>query len=313
MVADRRPARGAAGLVALALVAACAGTPRGPSSPAVRERELDVGAVTLHVREVGDGARGTLIVVHGGPGMSHEYLRPLEALVADGLRVVSFDQRGAGRSTAPADPTAYGLAEQAADLEAVRAALGVDQIDVVGHSYGGAIAMRYAASYPAHVRSLVLVASVGPSVEAMIVGQWTLDDRLAELRAQGVVGARGVADGDDCAPMVLSVLPAYFYDPRHPGARDLGGSSCRETTFQRTLDAGGLHGLASALAGVRAPTLVVHGAADPFGTLGHALTVESLAGARPAVVMLPRCGHFPWQECGPPFFVALRSFLAARP
>ena len=285
-----------------------------PAAPQVQEREIDVGDVTLHVREVGEAsATATLVVLHGGPGISHEYTRGLEALVADGYRVVTFDQRGTGRSTSPADEDAYRLTDLAGDLERLRVALGTERIDVAGHSFGGLIAMQYAVTYPAHVRSMTLIDSAAVRDDAMMLGQMYMSERVGEMQEQGFIAGRAPPQGTDCAPAVLSVMPAYYFDPRHPATKDLGGSTCRADTFERTLEASAGLALEPALAELEMPTLVIHGEADPFGREGVDHIVASLTRARPDVHILPRCGHLPWVECPAPFFVAMRAFLAARP
>jgi len=94
--------------------------------------------------------------------------------------VVSYDQRGAGRSTAP-DDLDYSLDAHVADLEALRSALGAGSVQLVGQSWGGAIASAYAATHPDRVSALVLVGAV-PLDQAEYLagcgksGSWVLGD-----------------------------------------------------------------------------------------------------------------------------------------
>jgi len=144
-------------------------------------------------------------VIHGGPGISHEYTRPIEALVADGYTVAEYDQRGAGRSGAPADPAAQGFEKHVPDLEAVRVALGAERIDVVAHSYGGLIALAYAILQPTRVRSLIFVDSMPPAFGDYLAGQMYFTETMSKLQREGLV-AKDIPDnvGNDCSKGLIA-------------------------------------------------------------------------------------------------------------
>ena len=94
--------------------------------------------VRLWANSVGGGAPNAKVVVlvHGGPGLSLTYLRIFDLLASPTRQIVSYDQRGSGRSTAPADGD-YGIEAQVSDLDSVRTWTGARQITVIGHSWGG--------------------------------------------------------------------------------------------------------------------------------------------------------------------------------
>jgi pimeloyl-ACP methyl ester carboxylesterase len=164
------------------------------------------------------------------------------------------------------------------------------------------------------VRSLVLLDSAGPDQASLDAGQDRLSGRILELMGTGVVDGTVQADGDDCAPSVTAIAPAYFADPAVGKAGGLGGASCSQHTFQTTLAANHGYDLRAQAAKLTMPTLVVAGAADPFGRAMVADDlVAALKGAKPTLVLLPACGHLPFVECPAPFFAELRGFLAARP
>lgn len=124
-----------------------------------RERFVDLPEVRLFTRTVGRGE--PLLVIHGGPALSHEYLYPGLSPLADVARVVFFDQRGCGRSSKPADGH-YDMATMAADVEGVRRSLRLGRVNVLGFSFGGMLAQEYALRYPASLNRLIL-AGAGPS------------------------------------------------------------------------------------------------------------------------------------------------------
>jgi pimeloyl-ACP methyl ester carboxylesterase len=111
------------------------------------------GEVDLHYEVAGDGPQ-TLVLVNGVGDPLEGWVNQTEDFLAAGLRVVSFDNRGVGRSGQPPGP--YTSAQMAADLHAVVTAAGLDGFHLCGVSMGGVIAQEYALAHPRNVRSLVL-------------------------------------------------------------------------------------------------------------------------------------------------------------
>lgn len=122
--------------------------------------------LSYRVSGAGDSA---VVVLHGGPGGGCDYLNGLHALAADDRRVLTFDQLGCGQSERPPAGYAWSVESAAADVEAVRRYLDVPRIDVIGHSWGGMLAMEYALRYPEHLDRLVLWATVA-STSRMVSG-----------------------------------------------------------------------------------------------------------------------------------------------
>jgi proline-specific peptidase len=117
-----------------------------------------------------------LLCLHGGPGGTHDYLEPLEAMAETGRRVVIYDQLGCGRSDLPDDPSLYTVELFVDEVGEVRRGLGLDRIHLFGSSWGGMLAMEYALTKPEGVAGLVL-ASAPASIP-----QWV--EETGRLRAQ---------------------------------------------------------------------------------------------------------------------------------
>ena len=113
----------------------------------------------IYYEVTGTGSGIPLLVVNGGPGFDHTYLHIATAwdTLAKNRRVVFYDQRGDGRSDPLKPGQSCTLADQIADLEALRAHLGFDKIDLLGHSWGGYLSMAYAARHPEHIAHLLIV------------------------------------------------------------------------------------------------------------------------------------------------------------
>jgi len=110
---------------------------------------------SIYYRIVGDSDALPLLVIHGGPGMPHDYLRDLDAL-ADERPVVYYDQIGCGRSDRPDDASLWTAATFVDEIDTVRGALGLDRVHLLGQSAGGWIALEYALRAPSGLVSLHL-------------------------------------------------------------------------------------------------------------------------------------------------------------
>jgi pimeloyl-ACP methyl ester carboxylesterase len=276
-----------------------------PPTPAIQELEIPAGDVTLFVRTVGNVASGqVLIASNGGPGLTSNYMRSLEALAGPELGVVTYDQRGNGRSTSPEMlPANFKLDDYAADVEAIRAALDVEQIHVLGHSFGGLVAMTYAIHYPERAQSLILLGSAPPSWAVIQDAFIRFSQRVTALQADGVLPQQ-------LAGSLETILPAYFSDPAFVLATDDPGGVPEENTAvnQRTWTAITGYDLTADLAELRLPVLIVYGADDPFGLPMAEASRDALADAEVTYVLLEQCGHF-WHECPAATFGAIRPFL----
>jgi len=98
-------------------------------------------------------------VLHGGPGLPHDYLQDLARVAEGGRAVVFYDQLGSGHSDHPDDPGLWTMATFVEELATVRAALGLDRVHLLGHSWGGWLALEYALRGPSGLISLVLAST----------------------------------------------------------------------------------------------------------------------------------------------------------
>ena len=96
----------------------------------------------------GDGHAEVLFLLNGGPGLACDYLRePLLRMVGEGYRVVTYDQLGTGKSDQPTDPALWTIERYVEEVEAVRKALGLGRVHLLGHSWGGWLGIEYALTY----------------------------------------------------------------------------------------------------------------------------------------------------------------------
>jgi proline iminopeptidase len=111
-----------------------------------------------------------VIVANGGPGLSHIYMiqNDVWTRVSKGRQVVFYDQRGTGKSVRVKVGASQKVDAQVADLEAVRAKFTFQKFSLVGDSYGGFLAMAYAAAHPEHIEKLILSDSAAPALKNIV-------------------------------------------------------------------------------------------------------------------------------------------------
>ncbi len=107
-------------------------------------------------RVIGGGEAAPLLTLHGGPGFPHNAFAPLVQL-GDERAVIFYDQLGCGQSDRPDDPSLWRIERAVEEVDALRRHLGLTRINLLGHSWGGALAIDYVLSKPAGVEKLVLV------------------------------------------------------------------------------------------------------------------------------------------------------------
>ena len=148
----------------------------------LQEGFVDAQGVLVYYMKVGSGP--SLLILHGGPGASHDYFLPYLLPLARAHTLVFIDERGSGRSEKLEDPKRYTIDAMADDAEAVRIALGLGKIDLLGHSCGGLIAQAYAVKYQEHLRHLVLCSTFHSTAEMNRVFVAMKGAMASELRAR---------------------------------------------------------------------------------------------------------------------------------
>jgi proline iminopeptidase len=130
--------------------------PAGIRVAGIRMLPVAIGKYKVWTKKVGSGPLKVLLL-HGGPGFSHEYLEAFESfLPRAGIEMYYYDQLGCNNSDQPDDDSLWTLARYAAEVEEVRAGLGLEQFVLYGHSWGGILAIEYALQHPQHLRRLVI-------------------------------------------------------------------------------------------------------------------------------------------------------------
>ncbi|WP_436761820.1 alpha/beta fold hydrolase [Streptosporangium sp. V21-05] len=262
----------------------------------------------LVCHERGEGP--ALVCLPGGPGRSSRYLGDLGGLTAR-RRLFLLDNRGTGESAAPLDPDTYAMGRMVADVEALRARLGLERMDLLGHSAAGGLALLYAARHPERIGHLVLVTpSVRPAGIEITDEQWCAqierradeswyESRLPDLKAWD--------EGDESR---RPGAQPFFYSPWNETAEAHAAQFAErsaEAAERFHTDMPAAEKTRAGLAKVTAPVLVIAGERDPGPLPAHA---AELAGIFPrgTSVVLPGA-HYPWVTAPEAFAEAVGGFL----
>jgi proline iminopeptidase len=297
--------RAAGFLVVSALVAADA---VGQTPPA---KTFRAGTLTFTYYELGPHRGNQLVLLSGGPGFDSDYFwfGPAFSSLAKTNWVLTYDQRGTGGS-APVGPSdRVTVADMVADLDALRVALGVEKLDLLGHSWGGYLAQAYAATHGDRVGHLVLVGSAAPKFSDTIF----LFSQVFPERDMSTPFAKGRATGDTA--LIHEGLRIYtsmiFWSPEQGEAwRKLGAklkyNHFQSAELQKDL---GQQDFTPALKGFRFPTLVTTGRYDMNVA---PLTAYRIHQAIPdsKFLVFEKSSHIPFYEEPAAFVEALREFLA---
>ncbi len=271
--------------------------------------------VPLYWAEYGDPGAPPLLLLHGGPGASHDYLLPQMLELAEEHRVVCYDQRGGGRSRHDDDREPIGWRDQVGDVGRVAAELGVAPLSIVGYSWGGLLALLYAieaklgAVSPAPVRlALIDPAPVTSAMREQFEREFARRQAGPEVAAlRDELARSGLRERDPDAyrqrAFELSVA-GYFADPRR--ARDLTPFRVTGRVQQSIWASLGTFDLLPELDGLHLPAFVAHGRQDPIPLASSEAVARALG---TACIVLEDCGHVPYVEQPAALFPPLRSFL----
>lgn len=273
----------------------------------------------LYYRHVGQGQ--PVIVLHGGPSFDHTYLLPDLDRLAGSRRLIYYDQRGRGRSTG--DLQAISIATEIEDLDGLRRHLRLDTVALLGHSWGGYLALEYALRHPRHVSHLILLNTASASHHQYRRFRQEIRKRKAPYAAEWDRLASSTAFRQGDPEAVGDFYRLYFSTtilrPEH--LEQVARSLCRSFTREGILQAWAIADRLDAETGrsldfnllpylpqLRIPTLLIHGDHDFIPLEIAAEIAWAIPGAH--FVLLRDCGHFSYLEAPTAVRQAVDAFFA---
>lgn len=271
----------------------------------------DVGGKPVAYHVVGRAGQGTpLLLINGGPGFDHTFLHlsTVWDQLAEARPVIFFDQPGTGQSWPVGADDTLTVAEVLESVEAIREAIGVRSLAVLGHSWGGYVALAYALRHPGRVERVLVIDSVAPRVSAT--------ELLWDMLFPEFTAAEGELSADDPADVQAYIRGRLARSIHSPEIRDdvlgrLGAvayNAAQETLLWEDAEA---HDLTDDLARVAVPVLVGTGR---FDTNVGPRTAWRIHRAIPGseFVVWERSGHYPMLEEPTEFLAVVARFLRSR-
>jgi proline iminopeptidase len=268
----------------------------------------------LYYEVTGSGSRTPLVVVNGGPGFDHTYLHIATAWdsLAQNRPVIFYDQRGVGRSAPLNEGQSCTLANQIDDLEALRAHLGYEKIDLLGHSWGGYLSMAYAARHPERISHLILVDSAAAKWSDTIFLFNQVFPQTTE-RQDAFAFADELGDKSASNASIHEYFTMLFYSPekRDSFVAQMGPGVFNEKVNQAVASDLARFDLNPEIRKFRFPVLVITGRFDMNVAPVVAYKIhQAIAGSR--FVVFERSGHVPFYEEPEAFDKVVEDFLQSK-
>jgi proline iminopeptidase len=298
---------------------------------AMQEGYVDANGVLIYYQTIGRGA--PLLIVHGGPGVAHDYLMPYLLPLARGNKLIFIDERGSGRSEKLEDTSQYTVENMVEDVESVRQALHLGKIRLMGHSFGGVLAQAYALKYQQNLTHLILG---GTFYSTSAMNKVLADEKrsmppeaLAKLEALEKAGLfnkgkdweKGrypedyakLAWGDGYFPFLYQRRPDANYDPVSGNTstswdlyREMWGSDGEFVIDGNLKSVEYLDKLST----IHVPTLLICGDHDESNPSLSRTMHEKIAGSKLAI--MPQSGHMAFVDQPKLYIKTVAEFLKGK-
>ena len=281
------------------------------------EGYVEANGVKHYYRTVGQGE--PFILLHGGPGMYHDELYPFFLDFAKNHKVIFYDQRGNGKSRLEVvDSSTFNVELMVEDLEAIRKSFGIEKLNIIGHSWGGLLAMYYAAAYPDHVERLILVDAAPVNTELLIKCYqnlvsmytpeewdyvqklWSSDEFLAgdpKTHNEALYISEGAVFSNKA--MIDEYMKAAVFTQET--AKNSVALNELATKMKLTIH------VQDRLSNITCPTLIINGKDDFIIEEAVQMTHKLIANSE--VTYVDHAGHYPFVENKTEFFKMLNDFI----
>jgi proline iminopeptidase len=275
----------------------------GPPGPHAPSERVTVNGAKLWVESEGQGV--PVILIAGGPGMTHGCFHPYFSGLASRCRLIYYDAFGRGGSERAKSPAEYTFSRDVEDLDGLRKALGLSKVSLYGHSYGGLVALAYAFKHPEAVGKV----AVGSSMFSGKMWQESDDNANRQIREQlpavwaelQSLRAQGLRSSAPAHQRAYRLPPGFFWHRRPERLPPLGVNSDvyyailgEDADFVIGGEVAGLD-FESRLKDFPVPLLVLAGRYDNITPVSHALAIARNA-PRAQVVIFEQSGHFMFIE-----------------
>lgn len=280
----------------------------------VEEGTKQINNVRLYYKVMGKGK--TIVILHGGPGMNHTYFLPHMGWLAHYYELIFYDQRACGRSSGVIDSESLTLDNYVEDLEGIRKAFNLDKMNVMGHSFGGLLAMYYGIMYPENLGSLILVDSAPASSKLNVKYMKSKEICMTDgdrITVEKIIQSEGFADRKSLLIEELfrisekvnfydqSLIDSFFLKFNEKAAKNVFFIN---VLMRRDIVNYDIH---ESLSKIECPTLIIHGDHDTVPLEAAQKIHQHIKNSH--YVIFKNCGHYPFIESPAEFFRTVKDFL----
>ena len=277
------------------------------------EGTIEINGTKLYYKVVGQGE--PFLIIHGGPGLNHKYLFPNLQFLTDRYQLIFYDQRASGRSSLDLDTNSVTIDNFIKDIDELRNIFGIEKLNIMAHSWGGLLAMKYAIKYPENTKSLILINSVGASSGISTMANQKLAERFT---IEDSINRAEIIQTDEFQKREPNTIEALmkigfkhqFYNTAFIDSlnlslnRDYIKTSQLLQNLAKDLTEYDFH---SGLKKIQSPTLLIYGSHDPLTELAGTRIHESIE--KSEFKILGNCGHFPFIEKLDEFKTTVMNFM----
>lgn len=283
----------------------------------IEEGFKKVNGVNHFYKIIGKGE--PFILLHGGPGMYHDELFPFFIDFAKVNKLIFYDQRGNGKSTLEKiDSTSFTVELMVEDLEELRKEFEIDKLNIIGHSWGGLLAMYYATKYPDHVKRLILIDAAPVNTDLLIKcykKQISMFKPEEWEYLQKLWNSEDYLAGDpNVHNEAMRISEGKIFSNKDVIDEYMKVAAFNETTAKNAVL---LNDLATQmklniyvqdkLINIKCPTLIINGKDDFIVEEAYKLTNQLIPNSE--IVLIKGAGHYPFIENKDDFFYEVNNFI----
>ncbi len=280
-----------------------------------RNGHVNVHNTKLYYSIIGSG--DTLVVLHGGPGLSHKYLKPqLDSLLSSKFTLIYYDQRGSGWSEGEKDTLKLNIQSYISDLDQIKNHFNLSKLNLVGHSFGGLLGMYYGITFPDRLNSLVLIDTDAASYELRTPYQIKMiNSRISEKQEGYLDSIENTTAFKNYDPVTYekyykTFLTSYFAIPSDTAKLVLGFDAIsvpKISSTNRFVRANlGRYDIHDQLSTINCRTLIMQGTESVFSVEGAEAIHNKLTNSE--LYLFENCGHFEYIESPNKFKQLIEDF-----
>ena len=290
-------------ILSLTILLACLGCGKEKESNSPKSGFIEINGTNHFYQTMGTG--DSLVILHGGPGLSHQYLKSqLDSLLSSNFTLLYYDQRASGWSDGIKDTSKLTIQTFVEDLESLRKHFKLSKMNLLGHSFGGLLAMHYAITYPGKVNSMILVDTDAASYELRTPYQIKMiNSRLSEQQEAFLDSLEKTIEFKNFDPQIYEAyyktfLTSYFANPKDTAKLTLGFDSVSVPKIGITNGIVrsnlGEYDIHNQLAKIMGRTLIIQGNESVFSVEGARAIHKELPNSE--IHIFENCGHFEYIE-----------------